>query len=58
MDYAESAKERLENHWRAKLKVAVVQYSENRCIETKATYLGVLKTFADLVLRGEAPVEA
>jgi len=36
MDYAESAKERLENHWRAKLKVAVVQYSENRCIETKA----------------------
>jgi hypothetical protein len=36
---AESAKERLENHWRAKVEAAELHYSENRCIETKATDL-------------------
>ena len=55
---AESAKERLENHWRAKLEAARVQYSEAPSIETRAAYLGVLKTFADLVLRAEVPGEA
>lgn len=36
---------------------SAVCYSDNPCIETEAVYLGVLKTFADLVLRGEAPDE-
>ena len=53
MDYAEPANDRLENLWRAKLEEAGVHYSENTCIETKATYLCVIETFADLVLRGE-----
>jgi hypothetical protein len=29
MDYAENAKERKENHWRAKVEAAEVRYSEN-----------------------------
>jgi hypothetical protein len=57
MDYQESAKESLENFWLAKVEAAEVQYSENPCIETKAAYRSVLETFADLVLRGEAPEE-
>lgn len=52
---AESAKERLENHWWAELEAAKVRYSDSPSGETKATYLGVLKTFAELVLRGKAP---
>ena len=55
MDYAESPKDRLENFRRIKLETAEVRYSENPCIETRAAYRGMLKTFADLVLRGEAP---
>jgi len=55
MDYAENAKERRENLWRAKFEAAEVCYADNPCSETKAVYLSVLKTFADLVLRGEAP---
>ena len=55
MDYAESSKERLENFWRAKLELAEVRYSDAPSSETKAAYLGVLKTFADLVLGYEAP---
>ena len=55
MDYAGNAKERRENALLAKVEAAEVRYSDNPCIETKAVYLSVLKTFADLVLRGEAP---
>ena len=55
MDYAESAKDRLENHWRAKLEEARVRYSETPCTESKASYRSALKAFWDLVLRGEAP---
>jgi len=58
MDYEENAQERQENHWRAELQGAEVGYSEDPCIETRAAYRSVLKTFADLVLRGEAPDEA
>ena len=58
MDYAESAKDRLENQWRTKVEAAEDHYSENPSIETRAAYVGILKTFADLVLRGEAPDEA
>ena len=53
IDYAETANDRLENFWRAKLEEAGVRYSENTCIETKAPNLCVLKTFADLVLKAE-----
>jgi hypothetical protein len=55
MDYAESAKERLENFWRAKLEAAAVHYSENPSTEAKAAYRSVLQTFANLLLRGDAP---
>ena len=58
MDYAESAKDSLEDQWRAKLEAAEVRYSDAPSSETKATYLDLLKTFADLVLRGDAPEEA
>ena len=58
MDYAESAKDSLEDQWRAKLEAAEVRYSDAPSSETKATYLDLLRTFADLVLRGEAPEEA
>jgi hypothetical protein len=57
MDYAESSNDRLENFWLARVEAAEVQYSESPCIEAKATYRSVLKTFADLVLRGETPEE-
>jgi hypothetical protein len=58
MDYAESAKERLENHWQTKLEAARARYSENACVETKANYRSMLKTFADLVLRDAPPEDA
>jgi hypothetical protein len=55
MNHAESPKERLENHWRAKLEAASVQYSEAPSSETKAAYLDLLKTFANIVLRHKEP---
>ena len=58
MDYAESPKERQENLWRAKVEAADAHLSANPSIETRAAYLRALKTFADLVLRDEAPEEA
>jgi hypothetical protein len=59
MEYAGSpSKDKLENLWRARVEVAEVRYSENPCIETRAAYRGMLKTFADLVLRGESLDEA
>ena len=58
MDYAESAKDSLEDQWRAKLEAAEVRYSDAPSSETRTVYLSVLKTFAELVLRPEAPNEA
>jgi hypothetical protein len=42
----------------AKVEAAEIRYSETQSVETRAAYRGVLKTFADLVLRGETPEEA
>jgi hypothetical protein len=47
--------ERLENAWRAKVEAAGVHYSDTPSSEAKAAYVNLLKTFADLVLRGAAP---
>ena len=47
----------LEELWRAKVDAAAARYSENPSTETLAAYRSVLKRFADLVLRGEAPEE-
>jgi hypothetical protein len=58
MDSGESGKERLENHWRAKVAAAEVRYSNAPSSETKSAYLHLLKTFADLVLRHETPEDS
>jgi len=47
----------LEKLRRAKVDAAAARYSENPSTETLAAYRSVLKRFADLVLRGEAPEE-
>jgi hypothetical protein len=54
MDCVDSTQEMLENHWRGKVEAAEVDYSENPYTEARVAYLNVLKSFADLVLRGEA----
>jgi hypothetical protein len=47
----------LKELWRAKVDAAAIRYSQNPCTETMAAYRSVLKTFADLVLRGKSPDE-
>jgi hypothetical protein len=58
MDSAESGKERLENHWRAKAAAAEIRYSNAPSSETNSTHLDLFKTFADLVLRHETPEDS
>ena len=58
MEYAETATQRLESLWRAKVEAARLRHSDEQSPETRAAYRSVLKTFADLVLRGKAPEEA
>ena len=53
MGYSQGSRQMLEDLWRAKVEAAAARYSENPSIETKSAYLGVLDTFADLVLRAK-----
>jgi hypothetical protein len=45
----------LEKQWRRKLAEAEFRYIKNPCEETRAEYLRVLKTFAQLVIEGKTP---
>ena len=58
MEDFKSAPERLEDLWRAKVEAAKRRYSDHQSAKTKAAYRSVLKKFADLVLRGNAPEAA
>jgi len=55
MDCSEGARQMLEDLWRDRFEAAELRYVANPSTENRAAYLSELKTFADLVLRGEAP---
>jgi hypothetical protein len=58
VDFPDGVLRRLHDTWRDKLDQAHCRYSDNRTAETRAAYLKVLKTFADLVLRNQTPSDS